>query len=59
MPRPACCAAWDLAQSMAKVGLALSFPHQEHIPTMAGTTRPTTNRVLRDAEPAGAIRTAS
>jgi CRP/FNR family cyclic AMP-dependent transcriptional regulator len=31
---------------------------QEDIATMAGTTRPTTNRALRDAEAAGAIRTA-
>jgi len=31
---------------------------QEDIATMAGTTRPTANRVLRDAEAAGAIRTA-
>ena len=31
---------------------------QEDIAAMAGTTRPTTNRVLRDAEAAGAIRTA-
>jgi CRP/FNR family cyclic AMP-dependent transcriptional regulator len=49
----------DLAQEYGQGRPGTIIPlTQEDIATMAGTTRPTTNRVLRDAEAAGAIRTA-
>lgn len=49
----------DLAQEYGEGLPGTVIPlTQEDIATMAGTTRPTTNRVLRDAEAAGAIRTA-
>jgi CRP/FNR family transcriptional regulator, cyclic AMP receptor protein len=49
----------DLAQEYGQGQSGTIIPlTQEDIATMAGTTRPTTNRVLRDAEAAGALRTA-
>jgi CRP/FNR family transcriptional regulator, cyclic AMP receptor protein len=49
----------DLAQEYGQGRPGTIIPlTQEDIATMAGTTRPTTNRALRDAEAAGAIRTA-
>jgi CRP/FNR family transcriptional regulator, cyclic AMP receptor protein len=49
----------DLAQEYGEGLPGTVIPlTQEDIATMAGTTRPTTNRVLRDAEAAGAIRIA-
>jgi CRP/FNR family transcriptional regulator, cyclic AMP receptor protein len=49
----------DLAQEYGEGLPGTTIPlTQEDIATMAGTTRPTTNRVLRVAEAAGAIRTA-
>ena len=49
----------DLAQEYGQGRPGTIIPlTQEDIATMAGTTRPTTNRVLRDAEAGGAIRTA-
>jgi CRP-like cAMP-binding protein len=49
----------DLAQEYGEGSPGTTIPlTQEDIATMAGTTRPTTNRVLRVAEAAGAIRTA-
>jgi CRP/FNR family cyclic AMP-dependent transcriptional regulator len=49
----------DLAQEYGEGRPGTVIPlTQEDIAAMAGTTRPTANRVLRDAEAAGAIRTA-
>jgi CRP/FNR family transcriptional regulator, cyclic AMP receptor protein len=49
----------DLAQEYGEGRRGTVIPlTQEDIAAMAGTTRPTTNRVLRDAEAAGALRTA-
>jgi CRP/FNR family cyclic AMP-dependent transcriptional regulator len=49
----------DLAQEYGEGRPGTVIPlTQEDIAAMAGTTRPTTNRVLRDAEAVGALRTA-